>query len=66
MLDAGSNTTFIREGFVHSLRISGEWHTLWVHGVADAVSTHTNSEELFLQSRTAFKYIMTRARPQRP
>jgi hypothetical protein len=24
MLDAGSNTTFIREGFVHSLRISGE------------------------------------------
>jgi hypothetical protein len=38
-MDAGSNTTFIREGFVHSLLISGEWHTLWVYGVADAERT---------------------------
>ncbi|KZR98256.1 Uncharacterized protein APZ42_006409, partial [Daphnia magna] len=59
MLDAGSNTTFIREGLARSLRISGERQTLRVQGVADAASTHPNSEELFLQLMTAFGDIVT-------
>ncbi|XP_045027086.1 uncharacterized protein LOC123470616 [Daphnia magna] len=59
MLDAGSNTTFIREGLVRSLRISGERQTLRVQGVADAASTHPNSEELFLQLMTACSDMVT-------
>jgi hypothetical protein len=59
MLDAGSNTTFIREGLVRSLRISGERQTLRIQGVADAASTHPNSEELFLQLKTAFGDMVT-------
>jgi hypothetical protein len=59
MLDSGSNTTFIREGLVRSLRISGERQTLRVQGVGDAASTHLNSEELFLQLKTAFGDMVT-------
>ncbi|EFX73454.1 LOW QUALITY PROTEIN: hypothetical protein DAPPUDRAFT_253085 [Daphnia pulex] len=59
LLDAGRNTKFIREGFSRSLLDLGLTQTLRTDGVAEATSTHTNSEETELQLKKAFGDTVT-------
>ena len=54
MIDNGSNSTLIREGLVRSLRIVGRKQPLRVNGVAHAVTTHQDSEQVEVAVMTAF------------